>query len=75
MLKGAFADMKHQHQFEAIDAANTLMRDVFIFKTPLGILGRLAEALFLTNYMRTFLISKNKILKQVAEGEEWKQIM
>lgn len=70
MTQGAFATMKHQHQFEAIDAENTLMRDVFTFKAPLGILGRLAEALFLTNYMRKFLISKNAILKRVAEGEQ-----
>lgn len=75
MLTGAFASMEHQHQFESVDTGNTLMRDIFTFKAPLGILGRLAEALFLTNYMRKFLISKNKILKQVAEGEEWKEIL
>ncbi len=75
MLKGAFASMEHQHQFEVIDAENTLMRDIFTFRAPLGFLGRMAERLFLNGYMRRFLISKNKILKQVAESEEWKQIL
>lgn len=75
MLKGAFASMQHQHQFESVNTGKTLMRDIFTFQAPLGILGRFAEALFLTNYMRKFLISKNKILKQVAESEEWKEIL
>lgn len=75
MLKGAFASMEHQHQFEAVDTGNTLMRDIFTFKAPLGILGRLAERLFLSAYMRKFLVGKNKILKRVAESEEWKEIL
>lgn len=75
MLKGAFAVMEHQHQFESVDTGTTLMRDTFTFKAPLGILGRFAEALFLTNYMRRFLVGKNKILKQVAETEQWKEIL
>ncbi len=74
MLKGAFAAMEHQHQFELVDTGKTLMRDLFTFKAPLGILGRFAERLFLSAYMRKFLISKNKILKRVAEGEEWKEV-
>lgn len=75
MLKGAFASMEHQHQFEALNAGNTVMRDIFTFRAPLGFLGRMAEVLFLTNYMRQFLVGKNKILKQVAEGEQWKEIL
>lgn len=75
MLKGAFASMEHRHQFELVDTGKTLMRDVFTFKAPLGILGRFAEALFLTNYMRKFLVGKNKILKRVAEGEEWMEVL
>lgn len=75
MLKGAFASMEHQHQFESVNTGQTLMRDVFTFKAPLGILGSLAEALFLSAYMKKFLISKNKILKRVAESGEWKEIL
>lgn len=75
MLKGAFAFMEHRHQFEPVTDGHTLMRDIFTFKAPLGILGRFAETLFLTNYMKKFLVHKNKILKQVAENEEWKEIL
>lgn len=75
MLKGAFASMEHQHQFESLGSQKTLMRDIFTFKAPLGILGRIAEYTFLTAYMRRFLVHKNKTLKQVAENEEWKEIL
>jgi len=75
MLKGAFDSMEHQHQFESVDAGNTLMRDIFTFKAPLGILGRIAEYTFLTASMEKFLVHKNKTLKQVAENEEWKAIL
>lgn len=75
MLKGTFSSMEHQHEFESLSSQKTLMRDIFTFKAPLGILGRLAERLFLSAYMKNFLISKNKILKRVAESEEWKEIL
>ncbi|MEM0897438.1 MAG: SRPBCC family protein [Verrucomicrobiota bacterium] len=70
MISGAFASMDHIHRFEKTPNG-TCMRDAFAFVAPLGILGRLAENLFLTRYMRKFLSSRNGILKQVAESDEW----
>lgn len=67
--------MEYQHQFESVETGKTLMRDIFTFKAPLGILGRFAERLFLSAYMRKFLIGKNKILKRVAENEPWKEVL
>lgn len=46
----------------------TLMLDVFFFRAPLGVLGRVAETLFLTHYMKGLLLSRNRYLKQVAES-------
>ena len=43
------------------------MIDVFDYTAPLGLLGRLADALFLRRYMTRLLISRNAYLKQVAE--------
>src|SRR5262245_62035929 len=51
MVRGAFSRFDHDHFFVAADGG-TLMRDVFDFRAPLGPLGRLAESLFLTAYMR-----------------------
>lgn len=74
MLEGAFHSMTHDHFFEA-RGTGTIMIDHFEFYAPLGVLGRLAESLFLTSYMRRFLIQRNSILKQIAESERWKEFL
>lgn len=74
MLRGAFQQMQHQHYFEAT-STGTVMRDLFTYTSPWGILGRMAEALFLERYLRRFLAERNHILKQVAESEEWKRFL
>ena len=51
------------------------MRDRFEYWAPLGLLGRFAERLFLTRYMRRFLEERNAILKRVAESEEWRKYL
>src|SRR5690348_182491 len=56
MLKGAFAHMKHTHLFEA-SATGTLMTDVFEYRSPLGMVGRIADNLFLKDYMTKLLIN------------------
>lgn len=68
MLRGIFQEMKHVHEFVP-QANGTLMTDIFEFRAPLGILGRCAEALVLTRYMRRLLLMRNRYLKQVAEAE------
>lgn len=68
MVKGAFHKMEHHHYFEAIPSG-TRMRDVFTFESPFGFWGRLADWLFLTGYMRKFLVERNAVLKSEAESE------
>jgi hypothetical protein len=43
------------------------MFDLFSFRAPLGVLGRVAEKLILTRYMKGLLLTRNSYLKQVAE--------
>ena len=45
------------------------MRDVFTFESPLGVLGKIANVLFLERYMRQFLQQRNAFLQQKAEEE------
>lgn len=66
MVAGIFQELHHTHVFVP-QAHETLMLDVFTFRAPLGVLGRLAEALFLTRYMTGLLRTRNRYLKQVAE--------
>ena len=74
MVTGAFAHMTHDHFFAASDGG-TLMTDRFEFSAPLGVLGVIAERLFLTRYMRGFIVRRNAILKRTAESEEWKKYL
>ena len=74
MIKGAFSSMEHTHKFEVI-GTQTKMIDLFNFKAPLGFLGQVVEVLFLKAYMTKFLLIRNKKLKEIAETDEWKQLL
>ncbi|HWB60856.1 MAG TPA: SRPBCC family protein [Chthoniobacteraceae bacterium] len=74
MVSGAFRRMEHRHYFEQC-GGETLMRDVFAFESPLGILGRIADALFLARYLRAFLIGRNRVIKATAESDDWKRYL
>lgn len=66
MVAGIFQQLHHTHLFVA-QPGGTLMIDIFTFRAPLGVLGRLAEIVFLTRYMQSLLLARNRYLKQVAE--------
>jgi ligand-binding SRPBCC domain-containing protein len=70
MVAGAFKHMKHDHEFSA-HPSGTQMIDRFEFQSPFWILGSIVDQLFLTGYMRRFLIRRNNILKQLAESQNW----
>ncbi|WP_412466491.1 SRPBCC family protein [Pedobacter sp. KLB.chiD] len=66
MIKGPFKKLNHQHQFKRI-GYQTEMIDVFEFCAPFGLLGWLAEKLFLKNYMLKLIEERNKAIKFQAE--------
>ena len=70
MVRGAFARFDHDHFFDALGPASTLMRDVFDFTSPLRLLGSLVDAIFLERYMRRLLETRGRVLKELAEREE-----
>jgi hypothetical protein len=45
------------------------MRDTLDWISPLGILGRIADALFVTRHMRSFVTRKQAALKEMAERD------
>ena len=49
MLRGVFRKMDHDHFFEA-SPSGTVMKDVFDFTAPFGVLGLLANWFFLERY-------------------------
>ncbi|WP_299181883.1 SRPBCC family protein [uncultured Chryseobacterium sp.] len=66
MLKGTLKSLHHQHVFKEKDGG-TLMIDIFQFESPLGILGRWFNTVFLTRYLRNFLLERNTMIKKEAE--------
>ena len=74
MVSGDFKSMRHEHHFKTI-ANGTLLIDLFTFESPYGTLGKLAERLFLTKYMKNLLEMRNKMIKEYAESEKWKFIL
>lgn len=71
MIQGVFQSMDHQHHFEELADGKVLMRDIFNFSAPFGVLGRFVEWLFLTAYMRRFLEERNQSIKEVAESGQY----
>jgi ligand-binding SRPBCC domain-containing protein len=67
MIEGAFKSFTHEHYFYPI-LNQTMMRDIFTFQSPGGILGDVANYLFLSNYMTRLLLKRNEVIKQIAEG-------
>jgi ligand-binding SRPBCC domain-containing protein len=62
MKKGIFKRFTHDHYFETV-VGKTIMYEVFDYDSPLGVLGKLADTLFLKSYMRRFLETRNKVVK------------
>lgn len=72
MVAGAFRRFDHDHWFDAEPTGGTRVRDLFDFDAPVGWLGHLANAAFLTRYMRRLLRARNLVIKRVAESDEWR---
>lgn len=66
MTEGDFTSMRHEHHF-TYQHGVTIMKDVFAFESPFGVLGKLVNWFFLTGYMRRLLQWRNEIIKQYAE--------
>ncbi len=73
-LKGPFKYFKHEHIF--IEQENcTLMKDIFEFESPFGILGKIVNFLILKNYLKKFLIQRNLVIKEIAEKGEFDYLL
>jgi ligand-binding SRPBCC domain-containing protein len=74
MVRGAFRRFDHDHEFSEVEGG-TLVRETFDFDSPLGPLGHLANHLFLTEYMRRFLLGKLEMLRELAESDRWQKYL
>lgn len=74
MKNGIFKSLTHKHYFEDVKDG-TLMTDYFDYKPPLGVLGKMADYLFLKAYMKKFLLKRNRVIREFAEREKWKEVL
>jgi ligand-binding SRPBCC domain-containing protein len=70
---GDFKLMKHEHYFKPIENG-TIMIDQFHFETR-GFMGNFVNRFYLEKYMTQLLKLRNKMIKEVAEGNGWKQYL
>jgi ligand-binding SRPBCC domain-containing protein len=74
MQSGDFKKFVHEHFFEKHENG-ILMKDKLVLEAPYGLIGNLATALFLKNYIRNLVIRRNKVIKSYAESGEWRKIL
>jgi ligand-binding SRPBCC domain-containing protein len=74
MLQGAFKMIRHDHIFQEF-FKETIMIDRFEFESPGGALGEMFNRLVLEKYLLTLLVKRNKMIKDVAESDLWKNIL
>lgn len=68
MVRGAFKSLLHTHEFKELNEG-TLMIDRLQFEAPFGILGSMANVLFLKKYMERFITIRARELKRIAEEQ------
>ncbi len=74
MVNGVFKSFRHEHIFEQLND-KVIMKDVFEFHSPFGVIGQLFNKLILTNYLKQLLIDRNKVIKDFAETDKWKSVL
>lgn len=67
MVAGIFKSFKHEHVFKEKGGV-TVMTDIFEYTSPLGIIGKMADLIFLKQYMTSFLSKRNSVLKNFVES-------
>ena len=67
MVEGSFKWLRHCHEFSFSNGVTT-MRDTLEWQPPLGLIGQVADIIFLRRHMRWFVSTKQNALKVLAEA-------
>ena len=73
-VKGDFKKLVHEHYFKPVNNG-TLMIDQFTYDLPLGVIGKLADKIYIEKYLKSLLEERNAVIKQIAESNQWKQYL
>ncbi|MDQ0728184.1 SRPBCC family protein [Microbacterium sp. W4I20] len=66
-VSGPFGAYLHEHRF-AEHPVGTLMRDTVTFRSPLGPLGRIVDAVVMRRYMRRLIAERNETIAAELEN-------
>ncbi len=72
-IQGIFRRFDHDHFF-AVKNEGTLVKELFDFDCPLGILGWAAD-FFVGLHLKNFLKARNEVIKRVAESNDWRSFI
>jgi len=67
-VSGPFRCFDHDHIFSVEGGGYTVMRDVFDYNSPCGLLGRCADRLFLRAHLASFLGKRADVIRRTAEA-------
>src|SRR5258708_29530793 len=59
MINGDFKSFQHEHHFKSVDNG-TIMIDLLVFESPLGIIGKAVNKFYLKNYLQQLLEKRNR---------------
>lgn len=68
MTTGVFTEFRHVHEFIPQDDTQTLLKDTFEWTSPLGIIGRFFDELFIKKRLEGIVRRRNSRLKEIAEN-------
>jgi ligand-binding SRPBCC domain-containing protein len=68
MVSGPFARFEHDHFFDQVGELTT-MTDLVVYAAPLGLLGRIAERLFLHRTVRGIIEARAAAIRSAAERD------
>ena len=68
-IAGPFESFWHRHEFSTENGV-TVMTDVVRYRAPFGLLGTVAERVFLDRYLRALLERRAAHLRALAESTE-----
>lgn len=67
---GPYSMWHHEHWFEAVDENTTLMKDKISYKIPFGILGHLAQSLFIKKQLNTIFSYRYDTLNKLFVSKQ-----
>jgi hypothetical protein len=68
-VRSAFRSFRHVHEFSALEANVTRMRDVLEWTPGFGVVGRVVDRVALERHLRSYLETNRRGLKALAEEQ------